>query len=462
MIKRLVRWADEHPARAAAIAGWYQQGVGVVSALIVLPMIIEILGAEKAGQWFALQGFVMLVGLSDFGFSMVISRQVAFSLERRDGDDLTVPKDLIGTDPGWLGVRQIVGASKLLFLRVQLVAAALAILLYYFILPRTGLAFGVSAESAIIWSGITIGVLIGFQARLNQAVLEGIGRMAIGRLITGTHQGVVNIGCAAVLCIWPSLVSMSLFVFVASLFLFFCMKRALRTCTGEHLHGSTPPNGELDNRLWRVALPLGFVNSGAYLVGAAQVPLLGALLGPLAVTPYYVALRVSQALYTAVTQLTTPQLPFFTGDIAAGRFKPALERLQRTVIGGTSLHLAAALFLYFCSPFIAHQFLKSGHYLQGAALGVFSVNHFVSGAAVVVAHFVLASGRNPFALSTLIQGGITIGGILLLAPRIGIVGVPVASLISTLLTNFWYSLLQIKRTHDELRTAIPTLQSACI
>ena len=144
------RWCREHPVRAGAVAGWYQQTSGVISSLIVLPIIIRILGSHEAGQWFALQSFVTLIGLADFGFSMVISRQVSYSLQRTNVRT-AITSDLIETAPGWNGVRQIYAASRRIFFWVEIIAIAASITIYHFILPHTNLALHGSLQSALVW-----------------------------------------------------------------------------------------------------------------------------------------------------------------------------------------------------------------------------------------------------------------------------------------------------------------------
>jgi len=420
--------------------------------LVVLPIVIRILGSHEAGQWFALQGFVALIGLADFGFSMVISRQVAYSLEWTSARTFAAP-DLIETAPGWDGVRQIYAASRRIFLWVAIIAILGSVTIYHLVLPHTNLALHGSGQSAVVWYAMTLGLVFAFQARLSQSVLDGLGRMELGRFILGTHQLLVNLGSAAVLWIRPDLLSMSFVVLAASAILLFFMQRTLKSVSAGRLVAPPMPCPELDRRLWRVALPFGFVNSGAYLVGAAQIPLLGSLLGPAEVTPYYVAQRVSQALFAAVAQLTTPQLPFFTGECAAGNLRAAMSRMARTISWGAALHILAAGFLYYGSPPLARWFLGAGRYLEGAALGIFCLNHLATGLVVVAAHFVLASGRNPFAFSTFMHGLITIAGVLYLCPRWGLVGVPAASLVAVLLTNFWFCLVQAARTWEALRSA---------
>src|SRR5687768_5870674 len=102
--RKATLWLRNHPARAASLAGWYQQICGIFATLFTLPLIIQNLTANESGIWFTFQGFLAVIALSDFGISYVIARQVAYSLgqgKREDSDDF------IHTEPGWTGIAEI-------------------------------------------------------------------------------------------------------------------------------------------------------------------------------------------------------------------------------------------------------------------------------------------------------------------------------------------------------------------
>ena len=64
--------------------------------------------------------------------------------------------------------------------------------------------------------------------------------------------------------------------------------------------------------------------------------------------------------------------------------------------------------------------------------------------------FVLASGRNPFANSTILHGVIGLVGMLILCPDLGILGVPISGIISILVTNFWINSYQGWKTYKTI------------
>src|SRR5437667_11626160 len=142
--------------------------------------------------------------------------------------------------------------------------------------------------------------------------------MFLWRILAGTYALLWNIASVIALLIAPGLLGMSLAVLGASLVQFVAMHLALSRFAAQQIDFKMPASKPLSRRLWKVALPFGFVNSGVYLVGTIQVPLLGSILGRAAVAPYYLAMRISQTLGATVQQVTTTQAPFFTQQLAAG------------------------------------------------------------------------------------------------------------------------------------------------
>jgi O-antigen/teichoic acid export membrane protein len=439
-IRRLYLWSRAHPARAAVLAGWFQQGGTTLGAIISIPFVLRMLGQTDAGLWFSLQGFLTMLGLADFGFSLAISRQAAHSLYLVSGNSpLGDRPDLIETEPGWAGVSELYGASRVLFWRVTAAAAVVLIVLYHAVIPFTRLIENHSLNTALTYYSLGISVLLTLQARLALAFLDGIGFMFLSRLISGAYGLLWNVASVIALLIAPGLLSMSLAVLACSILQYAAMHFALAGVADRQLNFKTPASKPMVSRLWRVALPFGVVNSGVYLVGAVQVPLLGAILGAAAVAPYYLAARISQTFHGAVQQITLTQMPLFTQQLAAGHVPEARQRMIRTLRLGVALYVATGLFLYFASPAVVRVWVGPGQYVTLGVLLLVTINFLVAGVTAVPGHFVLAAGSNPFAVPTLIQGVLTVLGVIAFCPWIGIAGVPLSSLLAGLCTSYWYN-----------------------
>jgi len=116
--RQVLNWSQSHPARAAVFAGWYQQGCSIFGAVVAIPFILRLLGRSDDGLWFSLQGFLTMLGLADFGFSLAISRQAAYSLRFSEASSAARAPDLIETQPGWRGVSELYASSRVIFWRV--------------------------------------------------------------------------------------------------------------------------------------------------------------------------------------------------------------------------------------------------------------------------------------------------------------------------------------------------------
>ena len=440
------KWSEAHPARAAVIAGWYQQGCTILGAIISIPFILRLLGREDAGLWFSLQGLLTMLGLADFGFSSAISRQAAHSLHLVIGNSVREHnRDLVETQPGWAGVSELYAASRLLFWRVTAVAAISLVVVYHAVLPFTRLIAHPSLSTTLTYYTLGVSVLLSMQLRLPLSFLDGTGYMFLSRLILGSYGILWNVASVIALLWIPSLVSMSVAVLGCSVLQYAAMHLALSRLGGRQIDFSVTAPKPLLSRLWKVALPLGVVSSGFYLVGVVQVPLLGATLGAAVVAPYYIAARISQTLHAVVQQMTLTQMPLFTQQLAAGHVPAARNRMVRTLIGGTSLYFLTSVLLYFISPSIVRVWVGPGQYVTATVLLLITINFLVGGITVVPSHFVMAAGYNPFALSTLAQGALTILGIIALCPMIGVAGAPLACLLAGLCTGYWYNLFKARQ-----------------
>lgn len=150
-------------------------------------------------------------------------------------------------------------------------------------------------------------------------------------------------------------------------------------------------------------------------------------------------------------QLVTAQMPLFTKQCALGHWTDARRRMIKMLIIGTSLHTFVALSLYFISPIVVDWWIGPGHYIEGSVLLALTINYLITSVASLPGHFVLAAGRNPFAQTTILHGILTVLGMILLCPMIGLLGVPIASLAAVFLTNLWKNPLEAWRMWKSLK-----------
>jgi O-antigen/teichoic acid export membrane protein len=443
-------WAASHPGKSGTFAGWYQQGCGALAQFISFPLVIHRLSAVDAGIWFSFQGLLGAIILTDFGLTFVLTRQIAYSLHYRENASWT-RNDFIATQSGWAGVAEVFQLGKRVFHVVGIIAA-LALAVIYLLVTRFGkLSQGASDRTLAAWCLLGCGTILSLQAKPAQAVIEGLAKVYLTRFLFGTLQLLAAVGVIACLLAGGGMVSMAASVAAASLIQWLALHAiARRQGSLAQFKGVRPSPGLLP-RLIRVAVPMGVLNLSGFLITSIQVPLLGSILGPRIVPPFYLAQKIGQMLNMAVTQLIGPQVPLFTRELAGGHRDSALGRMKRT-LGWATLSVAAVnLFFLFGSRGLVTLWLGPGRYIDSATLILMSCDYLVFGASVAWTQFVFAAGRNPFVYSTAVSAVFNLAFIFLLCQHFGLVGVPLASLCSGLLTNYWFAPCQGFRLMRDLR-----------
>ena len=437
MISFVKQWIKEHPARSAAFAGWFQQGCGIFAAIVTIPFILNKLNPLDAGLWFTFQGILAAVTLTDFGFSFVISRQVSFTLGSGKSDE---ENDFIKTESGWDGVKTIYKAGKILFKTITAIGILLLIILYEGVLPFTKLAAAQNTSTAVAWYCLGLATLISLQSKIYQAIIDGSGRMYLTKFIIGSFQILSGVIVIFVLLIFPNLPAISISAMFVSVAQYIVMKLILNVVSEGKLKGITATmDKRIVNRLWKIAAPIGVVNSASYCITTIQTPMIGAILGAEKVPPFYLAQKIAMVFMMSVVQLFQPQLPLFTMDYSKGDYKMAFGRMRKSILIVTGAMVISFIVFYFASPFIVKIWIGEGRYVSNDILFLMSIDYTILVSCSVWGQFVLASGRNPFVISTVINAALNLTLTILLCIKYGLIGLPLSTLISGLLVNYWYN-----------------------
>ena len=431
-------WIGRHPAKAGTLAGWYQQGCGLVAAVVAVPLVIRLLPPGDAGLWFAFQSMLAVIQLTDFGFSLVLSRQVSFSMAAQGMLDET-GADFLIMRPGWEGVSDIYALTCRIFRWVCLLGFMLLAILYHFVLPLGKMLEHRDVETAISWYVMGLSTLLLVQAKPHQALLDGMARIYLTRMLSGSQFLLSGFGVVVVLMSGGRLIHMACAVFSIAILNYAAVRWCVHRIVGHRLVPPVRLPKVSLVKCWRVATPLGLLSLSAFMVSSVQVPLVGFLVGPAAVPAYYLAQRIGAVLNQACLQFVFPQLPLFTQEIGARQYLNAARRMSRSLAGVSVSILLVNVVFYAGSPRMVEWWVGPGRYLAGVSLIVMVMDFCLMHCATIWGHFVLASGFNPFLWATLISGGLNLGLCLLLGRSFGVQGIVWASLIAGLCTNYWYN-----------------------
>jgi O-antigen/teichoic acid export membrane protein len=445
-------WPTRHPARAGALAGWVQQGASLGSAILLIPIVTASLPAAQAGVWFVFQSLMGMIALVDLGFGFAIARQAAFTLG--SGGKGSVGGDFVHLAPSWPGLAQLFGLTRRLYLLLALIAVLLALAIFEALANIGQLLPSVTFDVRFCWYMLSVAIVFIILSGGESAFLNGLGKVYQTRLIAAGYAVLAAAGAAFAAWMGWGLAGMGTAFALAALVQFISTTMVRRL--GAPLLGQVglePIDRGSLRALARAALPVGGVNAFGALVYSAQTPLLGALLGPEKVAPFYLAQKIAQACNMAVMHTVSPQMPFFTREYGAGDLPGALRLMNRTLVRSSVLVVISSVAFFLLSPLAAKVLLNRMDFLATLPLALLALDVLLLGLTVPWAWFVLASGRNPFVLSTILHALLTVGAIIFFVPKLGVAGIPLSSLLAGLLTNYWFNLYRGSIMYRDLKRA---------
>lgn len=428
--REMWQWPERRPARAGAVAGWFQQGCGMGVALLLIPVVTQTLSPEEAGIWFALVGLTTILAILDWGFGFAISRQAAFTLGAKE---TTVAKDeFIHLRHGWKGIGQLYHLTRQLY-RIIALAVLLAGLAAFEILLQFGnlLPREASADLRICWYSMVLASAVVIFTVGQAVFLNGLGAVYQTRALSGLYQLFAGAGAAAAVVCGGGLAAMGLSYLVAAALYHLAVRGLLTKQLAPVQWEECPaaPKGSL-KALAKAAVPMGVINVSGMMIFTIQPTLVGILLGAEKVTAVYFAIKLGTSLHLLALQIHTASLPFFTRMLAGGSTSEPRNYMRKTLLISWSAALLAMVFFVVAAPFIAPLFIGSIPFVSQGFIVLLAVDLLLLGVTVPMAQSVLASGRNPFAVPVVLTGLSSLGLAAVLIPRFGVIGVPLATLLA--------------------------------
>lgn len=436
VLKSWLNWMEVHSGKSGALTGWLQQAISAGIALLMVPLLTSFLSAEESGLWFAFQGMVAMAGLANFGIGHVVSRQTAFCLGvRADG----VRDDFLDFGQGSLGVSRLNTYASRVYMWITFCSVLIGIIIFEGVIPHTRLLPGAPSEYRFIWYLMLGSSLFLIMGSRYVSFLLGSGLTHIVKILATLNALFQGMGIFVAVWFSSDLVLMAGVSCILALIYFFILRQVTKLC----VIGLRCANykGVIDKGVMRrmigISFPLGVVNIGSFLFSNIQSPLVGALLGSAMVTPFYLAQKLVQFVVLGCQQSLQPQLPKFTRLVASMDWLAAVSLMKRSFKVYVPLVILAALGFTLGGPVILGYLTSDIATLPMNVIYVMGVDLIVLAITVAMTHFVLASGRNPFMIPSLLGGGLNLILILVLVPYLGLVALPLSTLISGLITSYY-------------------------
>ena len=448
LLQRIFSWCARHPARAGSLAGLFQQACTIGVAVILIPVTTSFLTPAEAGLWFAFQGMVAMVSMIDLGFGFAISRQAAFTLGSKT--DHQASDDFIKLASGQTGIHQLYTLTKNLYLCMAALGATVSLVAYEIFSTHGNLIATDNSDVRIAWYAISTSCVIMISGGGFAAFLNGVGGVYQSRILAGLYQLVAGLGAGLAVWMGGQLPVMAFCYTICSIVYWIALRFTLRRNIPPISKKISPPPRSF-RQLARAAIPIGIVNIFGSFVYMVQPALLGILMGPDKVAPFYLAQKIGLAFNMIPMQLALPQTPFFTRLLGSNDYKGALSNFKRITTRTSTLVIITSLSFYLTSPWMAQVLLHKSDYVSPTTLGIMTIDFCILGLTVTGGHYVLASGRNPFAASTILTGLLSLLLTFILTPHLGITALPVSTLTAGLLGNYRKCLLESRSLKHSLK-----------
>jgi O-antigen/teichoic acid export membrane protein len=399
--------------------------VTLVVSFLLVKLIVANLSPERAGFWFLLVSISQFILFFDLGFSPTLTRMIALTIGREK--DVATRIDTIGSLIATLQRMTSIAAFSIFVIGVPLGPYGLRWFL------------DLTSFSNLTWMIFLVGAVTNLAGGVSLASLNGLGYVSSERLLRAAGQ---------ILWLALSFVFLRLNYDLSGLALAWTLQGvAVRLAAGALLRRRHPEYFKKSHAVSLAQLKEMFPPSirwaitslGALLILQTGNLVVAKVLGTSMVPPYEALNRIVAALMTLGILVASASSPFisraFGADDHAG-LKHLLfvnVRIGLAIVFGASIFLilhGAAIVSFWLSPDL---FAGNDVLYFAIAMAVLEVHH------VILATAVMATGPVPFAPWAVGAGVLNLVLGFLLVPRLGLLGMAMATFFAQLLTNNWYA-----------------------
>ncbi len=429
-------------------------------ALLLVPISIQYLGPDRAGVWFAFQGLIAMLALLDMGFGFAISRQAAFTLGV--DNDTRLSRGFLNLPAGLGGVSCLFHIMIRMYRVTALAVLVIGALSFELIQNFGRLLPPQDWEARFCWYALVVSATLQILNLGHAALVNGLGLTFQTKALAGSLI-LLSGGLAVVAASMGSgLIGMGLAFLVTSFVQWIAIRyfvpKSLRTLDSVNTNWIRRNGGcwKQVHLLSKSALPIGGVLVFASLIYTIQPTISGMIIGAESVTPYYLAQKIAGSLNLVIMQICLPQLPFLTRLIGARDFKNTFSKISQLMRLGLFAFILSGLLFYLFSPMVARVLLHKESYLQDPALALLTIDFIILGILSLAAQIILATGHNPFLLSTLFTGLLAVCLSLALTPQLGLLGLTLAPLLAGICFNYRITLREFIRIQHYFKNATNT------
>lgn len=410
---------------------WLRQIVLVSIGILTMPIYFRFMPKEEVGIWMLLLGTEIFIELSNFGFSPILSRQIAFEIGQKDQSE---------SDTG-VRISHLYRISQRvsLFSGLVVLFGFLGFGSYFFL--RMQIDPVLFKKSMIALGFFSFGQAVRANFKYATTVLNGHGEVSWQNWILVIER--IFSLCAGFLLLYLGYGFISLSIvwvirsIIGSLLDVACVKWRIPE---SHLQRKRVCATDIALH-FRPALDWFLMGFGAFLTLNTDQYFISLFLGPSALPDYAATFRLIIIIATFSGTMSKMSMPFVSRMSSAMEYDGVKKLLMVNATLTMALYLTGATVMVIYCDVVIRLWLGAGHFVGWPVVWVFCMMRGLENHHVTFSRIALSVDTTPiWGKMALLSGGLNLALTFLGVKYFGLLGVAMGTMIAQLLTSNWYAI----------------------
>jgi len=421
-----------------AAASWFSRGLTIVLGLVLMPVLFRTLPKEELGLWLLLGQSASVLGVLDFGFGVTLTRRLAFARGKSGAN----PNAAL-TSESRSEIADLVATGLRIYRILALLATLISLGLGFLYLRSLDLESVSLSAVWTAWAVLCLSYGLNFWAAPWTCLLQGVGHVGWDAILSSFSGALTLIVQIVAALLGGGLVSLALIAAAGAVVQRIVILRFARHKQPDLFALRGQWRGDWFREMAPFAWRAWLTALGTVILFNTDQFFVATLTGTEQFPPYRAGTLVFMNLNMIAVTMATTSTVFVSqlwqlGDINAIQaivLRNARFGLFVIAVGGAYLLTVGEPFFHLWLG--EHGFPGTSILLILFLLILFETQHFIASAAIRATHL------EPFAVWSILSGITKLALSWILASRLGLIGIPLGTLVAQIATNYWYSIYQL-------------------
>lgn len=446
--------ASKRIAIAVAIS-WISRAIGILSSLLLMPILFRFMGKEELGLWFLLGNSQAFLGLLGMGIAPTLTRRIAFAKGKSGSNP-----DAELTEESKQDIGDWVVTGRIILQWLAVIIFFVAWISGYGLIRELKLE-EVSPQTVFwAWTLMCLGYAINVWVAYLGCWLQGIGYIGWDSAIaTGLSIITIAVNIVAVL-MGGGILALAIISIVSGLSNRFIIVGFIKWRQPHLLMIKGKWRKDYATSLIKPSLLWWLTDLGAFLILRTDAYFISILKGVNNLPQYQAGYNLVQNLYTISVSMAATSAVFISQAWQSRDFGLIQHLTFRNARIGMSLMAVGVGFVMSTGENLVNVWLGKGNFIGYGVIGVFCIMLTLEVQHVIFVYSGRATEDEVYAPWALSAGVLNIIFTWLLIKPFGLLGVSMGTMFAQMLTNNWYAVYRpMKRLKLDFRNYLNNIVS---